>query len=900
MDHVPSHLRLDFAPIASDGAIVRGPNVRFTILTSRLLRLEYDPGDRFEDRPSQLVWYREQPVPPFAERRTAELIDVITEHVHLRYRPGPAGFAPETLSIERRDGGQIWRFGDRDEGNLRGTVRTLDLVSGATELEPGLLSRSGHTVVDDSQSLVFNEEGWLESRERPESLDLYYFGYGHDYQEGLRDYARVAGRVPLLPRWALGNWWSRYWAYTQEELQELVRAFREHQVPLSVCIVDMDWHLTETGNQCSGWTGYSWNRELFPDPDAFLDWLHRQGLKTALNLHPAEGVHPHEAAYEEVARFMGIDPETEEPVPFTIADPRFVRAYFEELHHPLEEQGVDFWWMDWQQGTGCRLPGLDPLWWLNHLHFYDRARDGRQRPFIFSRWGGLGNHRYPIGFSGDTYVDWPSLSFQPYHTATAANILYSWWSHDIGGHMQGLEEAELYARWVQFGVFSPIMRLHSTNNPYHERRPWGYDAETFRVTREAMQLRHALIPYLYTMSWRNEQESVPAIRPMYHDYPETEAAYHCPNQYLFGSELLVAPFVSPAGAHTRLARQVVWLPPGDWYHFFDGRRFSGDGWRAFYGGLDEIPVLARAGAIVPLGPNVGWNGVHNPSSLDVYLFPGADNAFEPNVSESNAFESNVFELYEDDGETMAYRDGAYALTPMAQQWRTGELLFTAGPVQGEAAHVPAERTYRLHVRGIERPGAVVARVDGEQRPVNVAYDPATRTATVGPLTVTPAATLSVTLASEGDRLAVPAGDLSVTLHQMVEAFRLQTGAKAAIVARLDEIIAEPALLADYAVELADGHRRALLEVITGAGVDYNTNAGRDLLLLWNNDEREDVTYHLSIVRQRQWEWSKRFQSTAGPPPRFQAIVTEKSLADTRWELSLTYQDLLTLRFKGES
>ena len=885
MDHVAPHFHLDFAPIASADAVVRGPHVRFTVLTSRLLRLEYDPSERFEDRASQLFWYRKQPVPEFEVQRTEEQIDLITEHLHLRYLPRRTGFASESLSIEHRESGRLWRYGDKDEDNLRGTVRTLDRVSGATELEPGLLSRSGVTVLDDSQSLVFNEEGWLERRERPAAVDVYFFGYGCDFRELLRDYARVAGRTPLLPRWALGNWWSRYWAYSQEELQALVRAFREHEVPLSVCIVDMDWHITKTGNQSSGWTGYTWNRELFPDPHAFLDWLHRQGLKTALNLHPAAGVHHHEEAYEEVARFMGVDPETEEPIPFDLADPRFARAYFEILHHPLEEQGVDFWWIDWQQGTTSALPGLDPLWWLNHLHFYDRGRDGRRRPFIFSRWGGLGNHRYPIGFSGDTYVDWPTLAFQPYHTATAANVLYSWWSHDIGGHMQGVEEAELYTRWVQFGVFSPIMRLHSTNNPYHERRPWGYDAETFRVTREAMQLRHALIPYLYTMSWRNYRESVPAIRPMYHDYPEEEAAYYCPNQYLFGSELVAAPFVSPAGPDTRLARQVVWLPPGDWFHFFDGRRFSGDSWRALYGGLDDIPVLARAGAIVPLGPGAGWNDVDSAASLDIYVFPGADNRFE---------------LYEDDGETLAYRDGAYALTPMAQQWRGGELTFTIGPVQGDTGQTPAERTYHLHVRGVERPAAVSARVDGEERSVSVAYEPATRTATVGPLTISPAGTISVKLASQSEPLLVLADDLAVTLRPMVEAFRLQTSAKAAIVARLEELIAEPALLVDYANELADGHWRALLESITGVGVDYNTNTGQDLLVLWNNLERDDVIHRLSIVRRDQWEWSKRFQSTAGPAPRFQAIVPERSLADAGWELSLSYRDLLTLHFEGES
>ena len=139
-------------------------------------------------------------------------------------------------------------------------------------------------------------------------------------------------------------------------------------------------------------------------------WLHEQGLRTALNLHPAKGIYPHEAQYEEMAEWMGIDPSTQQPIPFDIADPHFMEGYFKILHHSYESpspsgrgargEGVDFWWMDWQQGKKSQVEGLDPLWMLNHLHFHDLGRDGRKRPFVFSRWGGLGNHRYPIGFSG--------------------------------------------------------------------------------------------------------------------------------------------------------------------------------------------------------------------------------------------------------------------------------------------------------------------------------------------------------------------------------------------------------------------------------------------------------------------------------------------------------------------
>ncbi len=438
----------------------------------------------------------------------------------------------------------------------------------------------------------------------------------------------------MLPRFALGNWWSRYWEYRQDELRDLMLEFRQKEVPLSVCIIDMDWHLTETGNAASGWTGYTWNRDLWPDPAGFIAWLHEQGLRTALNLHPADGVWPHEAQYEAMARWMGRDLPAQqdlagaEPVHFDLADPHFVEGYFKILHHPMEAEGVDFWWLDWQQGqrmVHSQQPVaevMDPLWWLNHLHFYDLGRDGTKRPFIFSRWGGLGNQRYPIGFSGDSLVTWATLEFQPYFTATAANVAFGWWSHDIGGHWGGVEEPELYARWVQFGVFSPIMRLHSTKNPFHDRRPWGNGADAFRVARSAMQLRHMLIPYIYSMAWQTTQTNIPLVTPLYYWHPEREEAYRCRNQYFFGSELMLAPFVTPQHPETRLSRHTVWLPPGDWFDFNSGEYFRGDRTLTVYGTLDDIPVFAHAGSIVPLGPRVGWGGVDDAPGADHRAVPG--------------------------------------------------------------------------------------------------------------------------------------------------------------------------------------------------------------------------------------------------------------------------------------
>lgn len=799
-----------FPSQADPAAVVSGPQVRFTVLTSRLIRMEYSRGDAFEDRASQAFWYRRQPVPAFEVRRSAGQIEIETEHLLLRYAITDAGFTAETLSILVKALGVTWRVGDRDRRNLRGTARTLDEADGEIKLEPGLMSRAGWALVDDTRSLVFDGDGWL--TERPparisEYQNLYFFGHGHDYIGCLQDYTAISGRVPLIPRYMLGNWWSRYWDYHQDELRDLMVEFREKQIPLSVCIVDMDWHITQTGNASSGWTGYTWNRQQWPDPEGFIAWLHSEGLRTALNLHPADGVWPHEAQHEAIARWMGQDPAQEQPVRFDLADPRFVEGYFKLLHHPMEAQGVDFWWLDWQQGARMvysRHPVaevMDPLWWLNHLHFYDLGRDGSRRPVIFSRWGGLGSHRYPIGFSGDTVVSWASLAFQPYFTATASNVAFGWWSHDIGGHMGGIEEPELYTRWVQYGVFSPIFRLHSTKNPFQDRRPWGYGEDVLRITRTAMQLRHALIPYIYSMAWRTTQESIPLVTPLYYWEAEDEEAYHCPNQYWFGSELMVAPFVAPRHGETNLSRQSVWLPAGDWFDFDTGEHFAGGRTITLYGTLADTPVLARGGAIVPLGPRAGWGGVENPQELTVIAFPGAD---------------NVFTLYEDDGVSTAYLGGDYALTRLSQTWGGSRLCFKIGRAEGNAAHIPAGRTYRLVFRGVRRPDALRLTVNGAEQAVAWDYDGATESLTLAPVAVGLADELAVTLGVADGSLLAPRDRCLETCRAMLRSFRLNSWVKWELEQMLPELVRDPASRGRAGGELdrvSAAQMLALLDVI---------------------------------------------------------------------------------------
>ncbi|MBM6980199.1 MAG: alpha-glucosidase [Actinomyces succiniciruminis] len=716
---------------ARPGAVVAGPDWRFTVLTSRLIRMEYSREGNFVDAATQLVVSRDLgPVPDFEVRRSEDRVEIITEHLHLTYLPA-RGFSRSGLSVTLRTAvigahGGTWRYGDRwdpEEAyrtNLGGTVRTLDTVDGATAVQPGLLSITGHSVIDDSGSLLIQEDEWVRPRPHSDAAntatgpdkDLYFFGYGQDYRSALRDFFALTGPTPLIPRALLGNWWSRFHRYSEESYLELMDRFAAEQLPFSVAVIDMDWHLVDIDPAIgNGWTGYTWNRELFPDPERFLAALHERGMQVTLNLHPASGIRRHEDAYEPVARALGLDPATGADIPFNIGDKDFTAAYLEHAHHTLETQGVDFWWLDWQQGGDTDIPGLDPLWMLNHVHYLDsgRERSGpgqtsyRRRPITFSRFADASSHRTPIGFSGDTVTSWESLRFQPEFTATSANIGYYWWSNDIGGHMLGVKDDQMTARWVQLGCFSPINRMHSTMSVFNSKEPWRYSRDAHATMDAYLRLRHRLVPYLYTWARRAHAEGIGPVRPLYHDYPWRMGSYDNRNEFLFG-DLLVMPITRPADPASRLAQEEAWLPQGTWFDLPTGRRYNAaaaDGrMLTFSRPLEQVPVLARAGSVIVGAEDLGEAAGDNPRHLSVVVVPGADGEFV---------------LEEDDGSPEPGPDGVVR-TRFTLTWDeaagSARLAITQ---DGPDGVVPEEREITVHL--LSAGGQATARVNGTDTPV---------------------------------------------------------------------------------------------------------------------------------------------------------------------------------------
>lgn len=654
-------------------------NIRITYLTPCLIRVEVD---EFTDLASQTVWFRAFESGNMRVNKSGKYITAETEKAIFTIKRG------KPYSVLIKDTGNTEIFSKQK--NLKGTRRTLDQVSGGARLDEGLITENGAYLLDDSNTMLLNEEGVFVPRKG--GKDYYAFAYGKNYRQTIQAFYSISSPVPVIPRYALGVWWSRYHAYTQKEYLDLMAEFKNRDIPLTVATVDMDWHWVHNikdkfGVNYGGWTGYSWNKELFPDYKEFLRKLKEQNLHITLNLHPADGVHSYEDMYEDMAKAVGIDPAAKKTVDFKCGSDDFWNAYFDILHKPYERDGVDFWWIDWQQGKTSDVKGLDPLPALNHYHTLDNAEDGRM-PMILSRYAGLGSHRYPLGFSGDTYINWETLDFQPYFTANAANAAYSWWSHDIGGHQWGGRDDDLYLRWLQFGVFSPIMRLHSTATPVLGKEPWKYRSDVYKEAKRWLNLRHKMIPYIFTMDHRTHSEGIALCEPMYYSYPNDIQAYSVKNQYMFGSELICAPITHPQHKEIEMGSAQVYVPKGRWVDIFTGQAYENSGIVTMFRDLDSFPVLAREGAIIPMSADKG-NKVDNPQRLEIWAFSG----------------DGEFTLIEDNSKT----DFAQHLckTKMTVSYTENKVTFTIGKPDGDTDVIPTHRDYKIIVKDLEHNGQPV-------------------------------------------------------------------------------------------------------------------------------------------------------------------------------------------------
>ena len=757
---------------AQNNVAYQDAQVRFTVVTDGVIRLEWQPEGKFTDNASFVASERDYPQVDYKVRKRGKNVEVTTSKMTLTYKMNSGKLTADNLTIKAADGFFTWKPGMKQKENLKGTFRTLDGLEGDLQtqtwvqdmkqgehrqFEDGVLAKDGWTLIDESENLLFDDSDWAWVTERPEGecQDWYFMAYGHDYKAALKDFTVFAGKMPLPPRFTFGYWWSRYWAYTDRELRTLVDKFHAYDIPLDVLVIDMDWHYTDPGR--GGWTGWTWNRSLFPDPQKFMSYLKENDLKVTVNLHPAEGFDHYEASYPALSKSLGRDASDKSRIEWVNSDKKFMTNMFEQVLHPMQKEGVDFWWLDWQQHIfDTKLEKLHNTWWINYAFFTDMERNGDKRPLLYHRWGGLGNHRYQIGFSGDATISWTSLEFQPYFTSTASNVLYGYWSHDIGGHLGDSIDPEMYTRWLQYGGFSPVMRTHSSKNGALNKEPWVFTSEYTDVIRQTVRQRYEMAPYIYTMARKGYDEGLSLCRPMYYDYPEDPQAYSFRSQYMFGDDMLIAPVTSPAT--DGYASVDVWLPEGQWYELHTGTMLQGGAVVKRHFALDEYGIYIKAGSVLPFYGDEVDNLDGNAEDVTVTVFPGAEGSFR---------------MYEDAGNDKNYAT-EHAFTSVSNSWDGAVQTVTILPREGSYEGMPAERRFKVKVVASAAPVEVT--VNGLQVGYEYLDEGLSFVIDIPVDDCAALKTIKITYASDAPALAEGFVGLSRRMARSIEALKFRTGA----------------------------------------------------------------------------------------------------------------------------
>ncbi len=657
---------------------------RFTLYATGCVRLEYAHNGNFSPYPSVLTGI--QSVKPIAAdiQVKGKTLTLKTERFTLRYTDNGEVFSSANLTIAHRNhtGDAVhWAPGQADKGNLGSVRRSMDVWKwcGGPKTYPqeGLLSTDGGHFLPDEPRVYWNtDHQWIENRAKSVQFDGYFFAYGNDYKQALKDFITVFGPIPMVPRWTFGFWYSRWYAYKDQEFLALAKRYRREKIPIDVMIIDTDWR--------DGWGGYDWSKKYFPNPTKTLRELHNMGLHTSLNDHPGyDGYEPlpaNDSHIPGIQRALGPLPHNGEWA-CDWSNPQAMSYWRDHVLGPFFKQGMDFWWVDgWIKPPAS---SLDSQLWANH-QYYDLAETCTgKRGMILSRWGGIGGHRYPVQFSGDTHSNWETLKEQIVFTARSGNLGAVYWSHDIGGFHEKKIDEEIFIRWFQFGSLSPVFRTHSA---FGIREPWHFSAQCKALFRKQTRMRYALAPYLYGLAREAHETGMPICRPLYLEYNDNDGgAINLQHQYTLGPDLLVIPADGPIDAKSGYQRKPAYFPDGQWRSLESDEVYRGlhNDWLNIP--LDRIPTFVRDGAIIPAQPVGDALGTDVPETLHIDYYP-------------HDTQSSTYRLYEDDGESRECLKGRFAETELSGERRENRIRFRVAAPKGTYRGMPKRRTFVIRCR----------------------------------------------------------------------------------------------------------------------------------------------------------------------------------------------------------
>ncbi|WP_237057125.1 glycoside hydrolase family 31 protein [Microbulbifer sediminum] len=488
----------------------------------------------------------------------------------------------------------------------------------------------------------------------------YVVASGDSYPELIGNYVDVTGRQPLPPRWALGNFASRFGYHTEEEVRAIVHRFAEEDFPLDAVVLDLFWF----GPDIKGHMGnLAWDREAFPQPEKMMADFSERGIETILVTEPfvltSSERWDQAVAADALAKNLAGEPRRFD---FYFGNTGLIdvfdesgRDWFWNIYDRLLQQGVSGWWGDLGEpevhpsdtvhaiGMADEVHNAYGHRWAQTLFEKQTAAYPERRPFIMMRAGFPGSQRYGmIPWTGDVAREWGGLKPQVELALSMSLLGFGYTHSDLGGFAGGEEfDRELYIRWLQYGVFQPVYRPHAQEHIASE--PVFHDRTTRDITREYIKLRYRLLPYNYTLAFENSQSGMPLMRPLFFTDDSDPALMDYKDAYLWGNDFLVAP-VTEAGVDEVELR----LPGGVWFDYWTDAQYSGE--RATVEvDLETIPVLVRAGAFIPTVEDMDTTRDYSSENLtlDYYAHP-------------TSLESSGY-IYEDDGNTVdAFARDRYA------------------------------------------------------------------------------------------------------------------------------------------------------------------------------------------------------------------------------------------------
>lgn len=685
--------------ITPPSRVFKGNKYRISVLSDVLIRFEYSETGSFNDYPTIFALNRCFDIEPTIEvKEDKNYLTIKNNYFYLEYtkeKPflGSKLTPDANLRVKLLNTDKIWYYKHPEVRNFLGSSFGVDGDKGTIRFKKGLYSTDGFASIDDTGSPVFITDGSV--RKNPSnSIDVYLFIYRKDFGACLTSYFKLTGYPSMIPRFSLGVWWNKNENYNEKNIFDLVSNFKKNEIPFSVLMLGDKWHRKIDNNKKEVKSSYTFNKELFPEPTKLVNYLHNNNIFFGLKINADEGIRTDEESYPIIKQELGLTKDAN--IPFNVYDEKFVNSYFKNIVNPLNNIGVDLFWIDEINSKDKMMNFL-----FKHYSFKQNDRNTNRRGIILSKNTGISTHRYPVLYSGETTVGWKTLKMLPYINSSAANIGVSWWSHDIGGYHKGTEDSELYMRYVQFGTYSPIFRLASEEGRYYKREPWNWDVKTLNIVSEYLRQRHKLIPYLYTEAYKYTKTGSPLIQPLYYKYPETYDEPLYKNEYFFGTELFVCPITEPKDKVMNRVVQRLFIPDGMWYDFKTGKKFPGGKRYVTFYKDEDYPVFAKSGSIIPLAilDENNLNDTTSPKNMEIHVFPGR---------------SNSYKLYEDDGISSLYKEGYYIITHIDYNYRENNYTLIIRPIEGKSGLIPEKRNYKIRFRNTRFAENVKTNIDANE------------------------------------------------------------------------------------------------------------------------------------------------------------------------------------------